>query len=437
MKKLKNITSRQFLGIGLSFILLVTACSKEYMDPSRADNNTALGTPQGLTAVAIGLQRVYTLGRTSVLFNSVTANGFVTNELKLLNAGNIPELQLSTGGSAVDGTNTILANLWTSSNKIVYDADLVLQNADKLGDKKYAAGLIAYTSIFKALAIGNMAQYWENVPNGVGYNVPFMSRKDAFNKAIEVLDNALKVIEANPISSEFLGRIPKDINIINSLHALKSRYALFSENYKLAYDEAMLVDLTKASSFGFDALSPNTLSAVVTSNNVFQPQNDALGLTGNNMPDPADKRIAFYTKYRGTSTIPPTIRMKGFADTTFTPFPVYLPGEVILTKAEVLARQNNIPDALKELNKVVTKQPESDPLYKLGAGLPELTGNFTQQQIYDLIYKHRCIELYASGLKIEDMRRFNQPTADRKRNFFPYPFQERDNNTNTPPDPAF
>ena len=42
-----------------------------------------------------------------------------------------------------------------------------------------------------------------------------------------------------------------------------------------------------------------------------------------------------------------------------------------------------------------------------------------------------------SGLKLEDMRRLNQPTADRKRNFFPYPFTERDNNINTPADPAF
>jgi hypothetical protein len=43
-----------------------------------------------------------------------------------------------------------------------------------------------------------------------------------------------------------------------------------------------------------------------------------------------------------------------------------------------------------------------------------------------------------SGLKLEDMRRFNRPLTERKRNFFPYPFQERDNNgANTPPDPSF
>jgi len=53
------------------------------------------------------------------------------------------------------------------------------------------------------------------------------------------------------------------------------------------------------------------------------------------------------------------------------------------------------------------------------------------------IYKHRCIELYLSGLKLEDMRRFGRPNSERKRNLMPYPFRERDSNANTPADPAF
>jgi hypothetical protein len=365
------------------------------------------------------------------MFNSVAANGFVTNELRLLNSGNIPELQLSTGGSTVDGTNTILFNLWTSANKIIYDADLVITNANNLGDKGYAAGLIAYSSIFKALAIGNMAQYWEKIPDGTGKNVAFITRSAGFTKAIGVLDNALTVITANPISASFLTNVPSDVNIINTIHALKARYALFSGNYPLALTEANAVDLTKASFFKFDATSPNILFTIISSNNVFQPLNANLGLTGANVPDAADKRIAFYTVLAGAT---PTLRMNGFAAATATPFPIYLPGEMILIKAEALARQPDLPNSLIELNKVVAKTTD---LFGVAASLPPLTGPYTQQQLLDLIYKHRSIELYASGLKIEDMRRFNQPLADRKRNFFPYPFQERDNNTNTPADPTF
>lgn len=431
MKILRNHISTKIASLTFLLTLCLASCTKEYQDPSRAKTDVALGSQQGLTAVAIGLQRVYTLSRTGVMFSAVAANGFVTNELRLLNSGNIPELQLSTGGSAVDGTNTILFNLWASANKIIYDADLVISNANNLGDKGYAAGLIAYSSIFKALAIGNMAQYWERIPDGTGKNVGYITRAAGFTKAIAVLDNALTVIAANPISASFLGNVPADVNIINTIHALKARYALFSGNYALALTEANSVDLTKASFFKFDTTSPNILFSIISSNNVFQPLNANLGLTGVNVPDAADKRIPFYTLMAGS---PATLRMNGFAAATASPFPIYLPGEIILIKAEALARQPDLTNSLIELNKVVTK---SSDLFGVAAALPPLVGPYTQQQLLDLIYKHRSIELYASGLKIEDMRRFNQPLTDRKRNFFPYPFQERDNNTNTPADPTF
>ena len=49
--------------------------------------------------------------------------------------------------------------------------------------------------------------------------------------------------------------------------------------------------------------------------------------------------------------------------------------------------------------------------------------------------------MFLSGQELEDSRRFgrpapNTPTEERNRTFFPYPFTERDNNTNTPADPA-
>jgi hypothetical protein len=107
-----------------------------------------------------------------------------------------------------------------------------------------------------------------------------------------------------------------------------------------------------------------------------------------------------------------------------------------LIKAEVLARQPDLEAALVELNKVVTKTPASDP-FGVGADLPPLVGPFTQEQLLEQIYKHRSIELFMSGLRLEDMRRLNRPVEERKRNFFPYPFTESDNNVNTPDSPAF
>lgn len=424
----------------------ISSCKKDFEDPSRASVEVALGSSQALSAVAAGIQRTYTLNRTGVLFNSVAAAGFAGNELKLLNTGNIPELQLSTGGNAVDGTNTILYNMWASSYKVIDESNKVIAGANALGDKGYASGLIGYVTIFKALSLGTVSTFWQQVPVTTGKNVPFVSRADGYKAAITAIDDALAKITANAISAQFNGTVP-NLNIVNALHALKARYALFSGQYGLALAEANLVTIpaviptassailpNNASVFLFDAANINILNSIIASNNVFQPIDANLGLSGTFTPDPADKRLPFYTYMAGTPT--PTIRLGAFALATTTPIPIFLPGEITLIKAEAYARQAtpDLGNALIELNKVVTKTTD---VFGIGAALPPLVGPFTQAALLDKIYQHRSIELYASGLKLEDMRRFGRPQTEMKRAFMPYPFQERDNNPNTPANPAF
>lgn len=429
---MKNLKSK-YIGYTFLFtsILLSSSCNKEYINPNAATADQVLTTAKGLTGVTVGLQRTFSTTRAGVLYASITLNGLTTNELSSINTGNTNEERLVLGGIQVDGANTILGNVWTASNKIIYDADNVINNAAALPDKNYAAGLIAHASIFKALALGNLSQYWERVPAGTGQNVQFITRVEGFNKAIATLDNALAVVAANSISTSFLGNVPNGIDIPNTLNALKARYALFAGNYALALTAANAVDLTKRSTFTYDALNLNPVFEVATStNNVIQPKNLSLGQIGANVPDAGDARIPFYTTT--------TVRINGFGASTFAQIPVYLPGEITLIKAEAFARQTtpNLSSALIELNKVVTKVPSSDP-FGVGAALPELTGTYTSQQLLDLIYKHRCIELFMSGLKLEDMRRLGRPDSEMKRRFMPYPFQERDNNPNTPANPAF
>ncbi|QEC55791.1 RagB/SusD family nutrient uptake outer membrane protein [Flavisolibacter ginsenosidimutans] len=424
---------KRIIYCGMLLTLLAqTACKKDYVNPNAATDAQVFGSSQSLTGVAIGLQRVYTAGRASSLYNRTAINGLLTNELIVLNVGNTGEAQLQTGGGSVDGTNTLLGGLWTSSNKILYDADRVLSGAAALGDKNYASGLIAYTTIFKALALGDLAMFWEKVPTSTGTGVSFADRTDGYNRAIAAIDAALSAVNANAISAAFLANIPTGIDIVNTLYALKARYSLFVGNYAQALTAANAVDLTKKSVFNFSTVNLNPIFETSTStNNVYAIGDvNTLGLPAGLQPDPSDKRLPFYTTTAYASKI------AGFGSGTVTPFPIYLPGEITLIKAEAYARQNDLTNALIELNKVITKQPSADP-FGVGAGLPPLVGPLSQQQILDQIYKQRSIELFMSGLKLEDMRRFGRPTAERKRNFLPYPFQERDNNTNTPPDPPF
>jgi hypothetical protein len=428
-----NFLKYKILTLLAAVPLLIVSCKKDYTDPSRATEEQVFASAKGLTGVVVGLQRVYTAGRASSLYNSVTINGLTTNELFVVNTGNQGELEIQTGGTTVTGNNSMITTYWTVNNKVIYDADLVLTNAATLADKNYAAGLIAYASIFKALSIGNMAMYWEKVPDGTGTNVSFIDRIDGFKKAVQVLNDAIAFVNANPISASFTANVPTGINISNTLQALKARYSLFAGNLADALAAANAVDLSIKSTFNFDATNLNPIYETATAtNNVVQPKDSTMGLPVPIQPSLTDGRVPFYMSIN--ATIAPRFRIAGFGAASTTQFPVYLPGEIILIKAECYARAatTDFVNSNLELNKVVTK---NNDIYGVNGNQPPVA-LVTQQTLLTEIYRQRCIELYMSGLKLEDMRRFGRPTSERKRNFMPYPLRERDNNPNTPTDPA-
>jgi hypothetical protein len=415
-------------------LLMSTGCKKDFQNPNAATSEQVLSSAKGLMGTAIGIQRTYSL---NVAPGIADANGFVTRELILMNAGNTSELQLNTGGTAVDGTNALLGNIWTTANKCIYDANNVINGAAQLGDKGYASGLIGYASIIKALSIGSLSMYWEKVPDTTGTAATvFVDRVMGFNKAIAAIDKALAAISSNAVSAGFTTDLPAGIDIVNTLNALKARYSLYAGNYSAALAAANLVDLSKKSTFNFDAAVANPIySSATSTNNLYQPVDSTLGLPVDLAPNLTDKRIPFYTAIN--AIVLPRYRLNGFWIAATTPIPIYFPGEITLIKAECYARQSSpdLTNAVLELNKVVTKKAATDPL-GLGADLTAVAP-VTKDDVLLEIYRNRCIELFLSGLKLEDMRRFGRATSERKRNFFPYPFRERDGNINTPADPAF
>lgn len=417
-------------------IIAVLGCKKNYSNPTAATASQVFSSAKGLMGVAVGIQRTYSLNVSPGISD---ANGLLTNETFLLNPGNTSEFQLTTGGSAVDGTNALLGNIWTTANKCIYDANNVIAAAQLLGDKGYASGLIGYSTIIKALSIGSLSMFWEKIPDTVGTTASvFIDRIAGYTKAIAAIDRALATINANAISTGFTTDLVTGIDIVNTLNALKARYSLFSGNYSAALASANAVPIltTTRSTFNFDATNPNPVYIAATStNNLYQPLDSTLGLPVGLAPDLADKRVPFYTVIN--TSILPRFRLNGFWIANITAIPIYFPGEISLIKSECYARQA-VPDlvnAIIELNKVVTKTAATDAL-GIGASLPPVAP-VTQADVLTQIYRNRCIELYQSGLKIEDMRRFARPTTERKRNLLPYPFRERDSNPNTPADPTF
>ncbi len=433
MKKIINSITYSLLAAGL---LLATGCKKDYTNPNAATSDQVFSSAKGLAGIAVGLQKTYA---SNVAYGMSDATGLLTGETILLNAGNGSELQFVTGGNAVDGTNALLGNVWSSTNKIIFDANNVINAAASLSDKGYASGLIGYATVFKALSMGCQSLYWEKVPDTVGTTAAtFSDRVVGYNRAIAAIDKALGTIGSNAISAAFLTDIPAGVDIVNTLNALKARYALFAGNYAQAIGAANSVDLSKKSTMNFEAANPNPVfNSVTSTNNVYQPVDSTLGLPAGIQPALNDKRIPFYTLIN--STINPRFRLNGFWIGATTPIPIYLPDEMRLIRAECYVRQTapSLAQAKAEIDAVLIQTPAQDP-FGVGADITTgYTGTVDGPSLLTEIYRNRCIELYLSGLKLEDMRRFGRPNAERKRNLLPYPFRERDSNSNTPPDPAF
>ncbi len=432
-------TQSFIIFFGLAVTMLTASCSKDYKNPNGALQTDVVANAKSLMGAAVGIQRNYAL---TIHPSMMSAVGLTSGETFVLNIGNVSEANLGAGGASVDGNNGLLGSIWISNCKAIYDANIVLAGAQNLADAGYRSGLIAYSSIFKALALGNLSMLWENIPDTIGsaINAPtkFIPRATGYARAVAAIDRALAAISAAPISTQFNTELPAGVDIINTLQALKARYSLYAGNIAAAQAAANAVDLSRTTVMNYEALNPNPVFINVTSsNNVYAPIDSTLGLPLGIRPEVTDARIPFYTTIAASGT--PRFRMNGFWNAATRAIPIYLPDEVRLMRAECLLRQTtpDVAGAEAIIDAVLQQAPAADPL-GVGANLAAgYTGPTDVASLLTEVYRNRCIELFMSSNKLEDMRRFGRANAEMKRRNMPYPFRERDNNPNTPADPAF
>jgi hypothetical protein len=427
MKKIINT-------IVLVAVFLLASCTDEYLNPSSASQTQVVSDVTGLITLANGLSYKYSITRVSPNYTLPTTSGLLTRELVVLNAGNTDEQNLFQGGASVIGNNGVITNLWNQSNLTKSNADLILKNLSIVTDQGTKGALQAHASIFKALALGNLAMFWQQAPITTTTAAPFVDRIAVLNEAISILEAAGTELAKAPIPAAFSSRIAAGIEYPNTINALIARYALMAGNNDKALTAANLVSLaaTVKSEFRHDDLTRNALFESSFGNkNVSEPFDKLFSLPLGLQTPSNDGRLGFFYSAGGTLNL----GRASFFTSNSSALPVYRPGEVTLIKAEALARKNDLTNATVELNKILQKAAAADA-YLIGANQPAYAGANTQDAILTEIYKQRCIELYLTGMRLEDSRRFNRPASERTRNFLPYPFSERDNNPNTPADPA-
>lgn len=429
-------------------VLMLISCETDFENPNAATDNQVFSSREGIFAATIGMQQLYA---TTGMRWIVETPAVTTREVGITTTFQ-NMIDLEDGGDIPNSTSNIVG-LWSTMLRVISISEDVATNAPNLSvDEGTKSGLVAFSNLFKAMAIGSLAQNFEQVIVAIDRdgNAPFVSRTEAYNTAVALLNEAMTLISTTPISAEFNSEILRgNIDLTNTIQAMAARYNLYAGNYEAAITSANAVDQTVGSVFTYDSQNLNPVWSRVFQNNLpnFKPR-DNFGLPDSFTIDANDGRTDFYLVALDELNINqlPIEDLAGFFDeeSGTESIPIYLPDEMNLIIAEANLRKSStdLSAAVEAINAVRT---DNDDIFGVNANIGEYAGDMSIDALLDEVYLNRRLELFLTGTSLEDSRRFGRPeptpsakvfTDERNRNFYPYPNTERDNNTNTPPDPS-
>jgi len=435
-------------AIHIFFVLLIftlgISCSKTFENPAEPTLEELLKTQDGIVEIIVGIKNRFAVNSNlgnSALYNSITANGFTTNEITLRPGGNQDLNQLFAGSQNVATNNIVLKELWSNCLLINNHCSLIKANINNVQDPVLRNNILKYVNLYRALSIGTLVNFWEKVPVNISDNADFIDSTEALKFCNALLNEAAMLPNTQP-SFNYLTRLGTEINLANAINALNARYYMMRRENDSAIIKAALVSINPSlassrSVYIYNNINPNPIFNPGFNGASGYNARPRFGLTGSLIPVLGDSnRTRFYTVNQPSAGAQFGF---GFGKTITDAIPVYLPGEMLLIQAEAYTRKGDFVNGKKFLDSVLKKTPAQD-VFGIGANLPAYSGPLNQPSLLQEIYKNRCIELFMSGLKLSDSRRYQRPgpnnlNAERNRNYYPYPLQERFGNPKTPVDP--
>lgn len=437
---MKSFVKFKVLSTLLVLSLMINGCEMDTVNPNNPTDAEVLNTQEGIIALSIGLRQFYSTSGLEALY---LYQGVTGRELKgIATFTNV--LELEAGGASLPTFNASVLNLWSRMQRVISMGDDIIENAPGIPgiDAGLLSGIEAHARLFKAMALGALATAFEqaNLTTSTTASVTFVPRQQVLEQAIALLDEAISTISATPVSSAFNSLVAgSTLDLQNVLYAYSARYNLMAGNYQAAMDRASAVNLSSASTFVYSPLSVNPGWSFLVLQNYYKPRAN-LGLPEGLFYED-DQRLPFYMGGDDVDVDGDIIKeISGFFDEQTSAIPLYLPDEMKLIQAEAVLRSSGaLEQALELINEVRTQT--SGDAFGVHAALPAYSGDVTVDALLLEVYRQRCAELYLTGQKVEDSRRFGRPgppefTEERNRDFYPYPDQERLNNPNVPADPA-
>lgn len=420
-------------GLLVAGVLLgMSACDLDVENPNSPTREESLSDSEGIVTLAVGMQGQFA-GQVQLLIQApalVTAEwGTTTLSLSsyrdLLLTG--PEFQVSRASARVEEP-------WATAYEVTRSADdLIEALPDSDLSPGLQSGILATARLFKAMALGMAAQHFDQLPVDVSSNQPpFVDREEVFATVLDLLDQARTDLEDADLAVTENRVLGAGFDLPNTIDAMLARYHLFSGNYEEAITAANRVDPSVLSVFTYTGTSQNPVE-----NLAFQLGYVAVPTGWVEDAEDGDGRVEYWTDTSVEPEVgnPDTLQLfplDRYSSSTAT-FPVYLPDELRLIRAEAHTRLDEFDLARQEIDDVRTQSssPVDEPVADL-ASIPDEELD-TEAELLEQIAYERRYELYNQGLRWEDTRRLGtdvagEPTID----FLPTPEQECLNNPNAP-----
>lgn len=415
--------SRTLAGVLALCLGAVGACDLDLENPNSPDEVEVLGGAEGIIALAVGMQDQYA----SSVEDFILPSSLGTDEWGTQTRALLSYRSLYLGADFDRGYGVVEAP-FADAYSVVKSANNLIEHADDVGlDPGTETGIMALARLFKAMAFGSAIQIFERIPIEVNVPGPVPQPREA------VLDEILTLLESARTDLQgvtdddlviFRSRVlPSGFDLRNTVDAMLARYHLIAGNYQDAIDAADRVDLSVLSTFTYSSPDVNPIFNLSFGLIYVAPLASFV-----NEAEAGDQRPAYWvqTGEAPFSGNPDSLLLNmSKYSSQGDPYPVYLPDEMKLIKAEAYTRMGQFTLAAPLVNEVRTQT--TAVLDEPAAGLPELPPEAldTEAELLAQIAYERRYELYMQGLRWEDTRRLGTDiTVTPIFDFLPLPDQE-------------
>lgn len=412
---------RRTLALALLCCCVAAACGLDLTNPNSPPEAVVLTTPDGIFALANGMQGQYagTGVGTGMILNRVRASSLVSDEWSTTSKALAADRSLVTG-QGVDASFGVVTSPYSTAYRVIRSANLLLENAPQVFEGPGTqTGIVAMAKTFKAMTLGDLALLYAAVPidPAIGGNPP-QPRAAVLDSVIALLESAradLGTVTTAQLA-DFRSRVQgSGYDLANVVNAMRARYYLIQGQYQAANDAALLVNLGTLNTFTYPDPLRNPIwgyaysLGYVGGRNTFFTEAETYTVDSAGTPvTRRDLRPSYWLRTdQATLTGNPAVALRNlrrFQDKNET-YPIFLPDEMRLIRAEALTRLGQYTAAAALVNQVRTQS--SSTLDEPVAALPALPASAldTEAELLTEIVKQRRYELYEQGLRWDDLRR--------------------------------